>query len=108
MNLLCDENIKHSVYNLLVQEGYDVARVQDAPGLVFDDEAVIDHCRSADLILLTNDDDFFDFDDHPGILFLTDQTVSPRSVVRAIQRIDELLDPAVLANTVVHVPGDWV
>lgn len=59
-------------------------------------------------MILTNDDDFFAFDEHPGILFLTRQSASPRSVARAIQRIEEVLDPDVLANSIVHVPDGWV
>lgn len=46
MNLLCDENVKHSIYHLLVQEGHDVARVQDHPGLGFDDDDIVEYCRT--------------------------------------------------------------
>ena len=72
MRLCCDENIKRSITNLLAQEGYDVVRVQDELGLGFEDEAIIRFCRETDRVLLTNDDDFFEFEDHPGVPFLVD------------------------------------
>ena len=71
MKLLCDENIKTSILNLLGQEGHDTTRVQSALEIGFDDEDIIEHCRSDDRVLLTNDEDFLAFDHHSGILYLT-------------------------------------
>ena len=106
MRICADENIKRSITTLLEQEGYDVVRVQDELELGFEDEAIVAFCRAHDLVLLTNDDDFFAFDDHPGILFLTEQRIPPRDAVTAIQRIDRYVDD--LAGTVWHVPDGWV
>ncbi|WP_331232875.1 DUF5615 family PIN-like protein [Natronorarus salvus] len=38
MRLLCDENVKRSVFELLRQEGYDVERVQGRLELGFEAE----------------------------------------------------------------------
>lgn len=108
MKLFCDENVKDSVYNLLHQEGYDVRRVRDVLEAGDPDWEVIEHCRRNDAVLLTNDDDFFAFDDHPGILFLDEQLAAPRAVVTAIQRIEETVGPGSMADTVWHVPDGWV
>jgi len=78
MRLCCDENIKRSITNLLAQEGYDAVRVQDELELGFEDEAIIRFCREESRVLLTNDDDFFEFEDHPGVLFLAEQRTPPR------------------------------
>jgi predicted nuclease of predicted toxin-antitoxin system len=80
MKRCCDENIKRSITTLLEQEGYDIVRVQDEHEPGFEDEAIVRFCRETDRVLLTNDDDFFEFDEHPGVLFLDEQRASPRSV----------------------------
>ena len=76
MKLCCDENIKRSITTILDQEGHDVVRVQDELDLGDADRTVLEFCRETDRILLTNDDDFFDFETHPGILFLDEQRTS--------------------------------
>jgi len=106
MKLCCDENIKRSVTDLLLQEGYDVVRVQDKLELGFEDSAIIAFCRGSGRVLLTNDDDFFRFDDHPGVLFLEEQLAPPRAVVTAIQRLDRHVPE--LTDEVWHVPDGWV
>ncbi|AUX08407.1 hypothetical protein AArcSl_0761 [Halalkaliarchaeum desulfuricum] len=73
MKLCCDENKKRSITTLLTQEGFNVVRVQDKLDIGFEDEEIVRFCRETDRILLTNDDDFFEFGDHPGILFLDEQ-----------------------------------
>lgn len=106
MNLVCDENVKTSILNLLIQEGHDVVRVQDIE-LGINDSDVIEYCRSERRVLLTNDDDFFDFDSHPGVLFLARQTAAPRDVANAVRRIERQFSTEELADTVLHVPGGW-
>ena len=49
MRLLCDENVKRSVFELLRQEGYDVERVQDRLELGFEDEEIVTYCRQNDI-----------------------------------------------------------
>lgn len=105
MRLCCDENVKRSVTSLLRQEGHDVVRVQDELELGDGDAEIVAFCRETDRVLLTNDDDFFEFDDC-GVLFLTEQGAPPREVATAIQRIDRHSDRA--ADRVWHVPNGWV
>ncbi|NEU57245.1 DUF5615 family PIN-like protein [Halorussus sp. MSC15.2] len=107
MNLAVDENIKASITDLLAQEGHDVVRIQDVE-LGISDTAVIDYCRAEGRVLLTNDDDFFDFDSHPGALFLTHQTTPARDVVNAIRHIERQLSADELEGIVLHVPDGWV
>jgi predicted nuclease of predicted toxin-antitoxin system len=84
MRLLCDENVRWSIYNVLSQEGHDVVRVQDELELGFEDRELLQFCRDEERVLLTNDDDFFQFEDHPGILYLACQTASPRALATAV------------------------
>ena len=67
MRCCCDENIKRSISVLLGQEGHDVVRVQDELGLSTPDSEIIAYCNETNRVLLTNDDDFFSFDSHPGV-----------------------------------------
>jgi predicted nuclease of predicted toxin-antitoxin system len=106
MKLCCDENIKRSIVQILSQEGHDVVRVQDRLELGFSDSEIIAFCRESDRVLLTNDDDFFRFNTHPGILFLVDQQTSPRVVVTAIGCIERYVPE--IAGHVWHVPDGWV
>lgn len=106
MRICVDENVKRSLTTLLEQEGYDVVRVQDELELGFEDEAIVAFCRESERILLTNDDDFFAFDDHPGVLFLAEQRTPAREAVLAIQRIDRYVND--LHGRVWHVPDGWV
>ena len=103
MKICVDENVKRSVTTLLSQEGYDVVRVQDELSLGDEDADIVSFCRQHDRVLLTNDDDFFSFDTHHGILFLADQGTAPREIITAIQRIDRYVDD--LSGTVWHVPN---
>ena len=107
MNLACDENIKTSITDLLLQEGHDAVRIQDIE-LGISDVDVIEYCREDGRVLLTNDDDFFAFDSHPGILFLSHQTTPARKVANAVRHIDRQLSVSELEDTVLHVPDGWV
>lgn len=106
MNLVCDENIKASITNLLAQEGHDVVRVQDVE-LGIGDSDVIEYCREETRVLLTNDD-FFGFDSHPGILFLAHQTTPARDVANAVRQIERQFTADELAGNILHVPDGWV
>lgn len=105
MRLCADENIKRRIPTILRQEGHDVVRVQDALELGYDDQRIVEFCRGQDRVILTNDDDFFEFDTHPGILFLDEQRASPRTVATAVQRIDRLVPD--VTGQVWHVPDGW-
>ncbi|MFP8951756.1 DUF5615 family PIN-like protein [Natrialbaceae archaeon A-arb3/5] len=106
MKRCVDENIKRSLTELLEQEGYDVVRVQDELELGFEDAGIVTYCQDSERVLLTNDDDFFEFEEHPGVLFLVEQRTPPRDAVTAIRRIDRHVDD--LRGRVWHVPDGWV
>ncbi|ERH03142.1 MAG: hypothetical protein J07HN6_00146, partial [Halonotius sp. J07HN6] len=73
MRCCYDENIRRSISVLLAQEDHDIVRVQDELGLIMPNNEIIDYCNETDRVLLTNDDDFFSYDTHPGICFLEAQ-----------------------------------
>lgn len=107
MRLLCDENIKQTIYNLLRQEGHDVIRVQDEFDQATPDDELVQFCREEGRVLLTNDEDFFSFETHAGVLYLTEQTASPRAVATAVQKIEQYVGEDELAERVLHVPDGW-
>lgn len=108
MKILCNENVARSIYVLLGQEGYDVERVQDTLELGYDDEEIVDYARETSRVILTNDDDFFDFDAPAGILFLDELRAKPREVVTAIQRIERRVGTEGIDDYVFHVPNGWI
>lgn len=106
MKLCCDENIRRGITTVLEQEGHDVIRVQDVLELGSEDQEILEFCRETDRILVTNDEDFFDFDTHPGVLFLDEQRASPRDVATAVRRIERQVTD--VADQVWHIPDGWV
>lgn len=108
MKILCGESVRGSLVRLLEQEGHDVARVQDDLDVGFDDTEIIESCRETGRVVLTNDEDFFAFDSHPGVLFLDSQRTPPRDAVTAVQRIERHVDADTLENAVFHVPDGWI
>jgi predicted nuclease of predicted toxin-antitoxin system len=106
MRCCCDENIKRSITLLLEQEGHDVVRVQDELGLSTPDSRIISFCTETDRVLLTNDDDFFGFDTHPGVCFLEAQRTPPRDVATVLLRIECHVDD--LSGVVWHIPNGWI
>lgn len=106
MRICCDENIKRSITLLLQQEGHNVVRVQDELGLSTPDSEIISFCNEADRVLLTNDDDFFAFETHPGVCFLEAQRTRPRDVVTVIHRLERLVGD--LSDRVWHIPDGWM
>lgn len=106
MRCCCDENIKRSISVLLAQEGHDIVRVQDELGLSTPDSEIIDYCNETGRVLLTNDDDFFTFDTHPGICFLEAQRTDPRDVATVLRRLERHVED--LSDAVWHIPDGWI
>lgn len=71
------------------------------------DSELVRFCREEDRVLLTNDEDVFSFETHPGVMFLTEQTASSRAVATAIRRIEQYVGEDELTGQVVHVPDGW-
>lgn len=107
LKLLCDENIHVAISHYLRQEGYDLKTVQEEPGAGSSDEEIIEHCRRSGRVLITNDSDFFDYENHPGILFVQRQRTSPRKIATSVKTIERHLDPEDMRNIVLHLPGNW-
>lgn len=110
MRLVCDENIRHSHVTVLQQEHHEVSRLQDELGVGTPDAAILEYCREVDAVLLTNDDDFLDLDpsEHAGIIYVTDQSASARTISRAIGWIEDTLDRDAIAVQALFVPDGWV
>lgn len=109
MRLVCDENLRNSYVAVLEQEHHDVKRVQDVLETGVSDGVILEYCQEEDAVLVTNDDDLLGLDasEHAGIVYVTDQTHSPREIARAIERIEELLDRETIAAEELFVPDGW-
>lgn len=107
MRLVCDENVRYSIANVLRQEGHDVERVRDALTTGDADAAIVEYCRESGRVVLTNDDDFLTVDDHAGVLFLDEQRAPPREVAVAVQRVERYVGSSPFDGQVFHVPDGW-
>ena len=91
---LADEHVSRAYCSALRSNGYHVERVgsEYEPGTT--DEAVLAQGLKANLVLLTNDDDFVELAagrEHAGIIFYQQYGHTPGTFVRAIGRIDRYL-----------------
>lgn len=92
MRLLADVHVKSSYVTALRSHGHDVVRVQDAMSQDAPDTEIIDRAREENLVVLTNDDeDFGQFDSHPGVLFVP-QDMRPGDVETAVSRVEHQFD----------------
>lgn len=110
MRVLADENVVHEWLEALQTAGHDVRRV-GSEGFLFPgapDHRVLEVATATDRVLLTADrSDFADppFEDHSGIIVITDRTASGGAVGRGLSRIEETLPQ--LDGTVLFL-GDWL
>jgi predicted nuclease of predicted toxin-antitoxin system len=108
MRILCDENIRRSISHLLEQEDHEVERVRSILDTGHSDDRIVTFCRENGWILLTNDEDFLNRDDHAGVFFLDEQRTPPRVVATAIRRIDRRMDVESIPGETFHLPDGWV
>ncbi|PSQ20642.1 hypothetical protein BRD04_07805 [Halobacteriales archaeon QS_9_67_17] len=105
MNILCDENVREALRNALEQDGHAVTTVRETLDEGYDDADVLAHAAENGRVVLTNDDDFIDMDDHAGVLYYGEQEVDPRTVVDAVSNIELVFDT--LADRTLFVPDGW-
>lgn len=90
--LLLDEHIEQEVANRLTDAGHDIERVQSVPalGAGADDEALAEYSLETGRAVLTYDDDFIsavDRDAYHAVLFVEDDTLTAREIVRILERM---------------------
>lgn len=93
IDIVADEHVPGAVVNALLSNGYDVhyAHTKYRPGA--DDAELLRNCNEDGCVLLTNDRDFVELaheEDHSGVIIYTNQELSPREVIRAVIRIDDM------------------
>jgi hypothetical protein len=105
VNILCDENVREALRNALEQDGHTVTTVRETLEEGHDAADVLAHAAKNGWVVLTNDDDFIDMDDHAGVLYYGEQEVDPRTVVDAVGNIELVFDT--LADRTLFVPDGW-
>jgi predicted nuclease of predicted toxin-antitoxin system len=109
--LLADENVERATVHYLRKLGHDVEWVGDVAnlGLGASDETIARHARANELLLLTQDDDFFTdvgLNATAGVLFQRDQTLSAREVGDIVDEISRLVDQNDV--TLEYVNRNWL
>lgn len=103
---LADEHVPRVFLTTLRSSGYTVERAQDRYGQHSVDETIIDDCRDAGLIVLTNDRDFVRLGterDHSGIVMYTDRNRlldAPLKAVEAVDRMNRYYSPDSIAGQI--------
>jgi len=91
MKIVVDEHVPEAVVNSLSSNGYEVLRAGEEYQRGGDDTSLLEKCSNDGRILLTNDRDFVRLSEeieHSGVIIYTDQSRSPREILRAIINIE--------------------
>lgn len=110
--LLADENVDHRVVHRLEHYGHDIEHVDFVAelGKGSADEKIAEYCRTTNRLLVTNDDDFltdFDEEDHQGLLFIGDETLSAEQIADILHTIATTVDQETIQN-VFYVSSAWL
>lgn len=99
--LIADEDIPSPIVEKLRDKGFRAVYIEEEiKGSA--DERVIDKARKMELPVLTFDNDFFKFKDHPGIMHITQRT-NYNLVVKSVVDIAERLEKEEMENSVVRI-----
>jgi len=101
MRFLLDENLEHEVYHRLRNRGHDVRHVDlsDEFRKGDSDDALATFSRDYGFVIVTYDDDFRDdFSDAEfhAVLYLSDQSLSAKTIAEVLQEISTYYDPGEL------------
>ncbi len=104
--LLADEDIPRPIVEKLRSEGYRVHYIEEeAKGST--DREVLKESRDNKLPILTYDNDFFKFSNHPGILHITSRTNYDRTV-NAIKEVINHLTREETENCIIRInPSEY-
>ncbi len=114
--LLVDENVEPVVSDLRTS-GHDVESVEDIPelGVGADDrDDIVPYLQQSGRSILTYDSHFTGEESAvdptviPGVLFVPDESLTPRQVVRILDVIATHVPPAELDGRVQHVTRSWL
>lgn len=110
MDILADENADAEWVNALRKDGHNIRRVSDIEGLgpSSTDKEVLETAVRKERVVLTADKSDFGsppFEDHRGIVIVTDINRSGGEVMRAVRRIDETYPD--LSGKIAYV-SDWL
>lgn len=103
ISLLADEHVRRAYVTALRSTGYDVLTVDQRFEYGGTDREIITGCRNDGRVVLTNDTDFVHLAvelDHAGVIMYQQYDHPPRSIVRAIGRIDRHLSTPEFENHV--------
>lgn len=105
MRFYLDEHISIAVAHGLRQRGHDVETVNETKNTGKNDKEQLSYAVEKQRIIVTADSDFLAMAKrenirHPGIVFLTDQQVSPGGIISKIDRIALFLSQKDMENHV--------
>jgi len=108
MKILCDEHVPPAIVNALDSEGFTVVTVADELESGTADADLLRFAADQGYVVLTNDSDFVDRIDHAGVLYYDDQSLSHRELLRAVRRVDDVLDEEHRRDRTVFLPDGWI
>lgn len=98
---LADEDIPRPIVEKLRDKGFELFYVEEEiKGS--DDREVVEKARKLELPILTFDSDFFKFENHPGVMHITQRT-NYDLVAKSVADIVERLEKEEIENSVIRI-----
>jgi len=98
---IADEDIPRPIVEKLRNKDFDVYYVEEEIKGSTDQE-VVEKARSMALPILTFDNDFFSFNNHPGIMHITQRT-NYNLIVEAVSDIAKRIEKEEIENSVIRI-----
>lgn len=104
ITIQADEHIKKAISDAVKKQGVDIHTVEDEKIKGEEDKDVLQLARDKNRVILTNDSDFLDVEEHPGILYITSQYASIGNIVREVVRHVDQYEADEFCNAVFYIP----
>ena len=99
--LVADEDVPRPVVEKLRDKEFSVFYIEEKMKSVVDTE-VMEEARSQNLPVLTFDNDFFNFDSHPGVFHVTQRT-NYDQIVKAVEDVVSSLSYEETEDSIIRI-----
>lgn len=104
ITIQADEHIKKGISEGVKRRGVEIYTVEDEGIKGKSDEALLQFAKQKNRVILTNDSDFLEIEDHPGILYITTQYASIGEIIKEVVRHVDQYTKEEFEDTIFYIP----
>lgn len=104
ITIQADEHIKKGISDGIKRRGVELHTVEEEEIKGKSDEDLLRFAKERDRVILTNDSDFLEMEDHPGILYITTQYASIGEIVQEVVRHVDQYTKEEFQDTIFYIP----